>query len=219
MSTHAFIDESGTLVEHKIMTVSLVLLEGRRSAERICQRILKELYPHLAHDPKALNRKQMHFADMPDSTQNQVARHLAAAKISAVINSHWHSGEDETHQILFTRYTKMVQLLIYRALEATTGDLTVIIAEQGSPESYRTIFFSDLQKTVDLYRRRSGQFRAVDFDLKSTKTVRGLQLADFYAGTVRKMWLESSNGAETHVCTPYRHVQNQITLENYIDLE
>jgi hypothetical protein len=219
MANFAYIDESGTLVEHEIMTVSLVLLGGRRTPDRISERILKVLYPHLAEDAKALGKKKMHFADMSGKVQNQVASQLAQEKISGVINSHWHTDEEETHPTLFPRYTRMVQLLLYRALEMTTGDLTVIIAEQGSPETYKTALFADLEKTVELFRRRTGVFRKVTFELRSAQSLRGLQIADFYAGAVRKMWLESMTGVETHLCVPYRHVQHQIKLEDYFELE
>lgn len=219
MASYAYIDESGTLVEHEIMTVSLVLLAGRRTPDRISERILKLLYPHLASNPKALGKKKLHFADMSGTVQNQVASQLAEEKITGVINSHWHTCEEETHQVLFARYTRMAQLLLYRALEMTTDDLTVIIAEQGSPETYKTALFADLEKTVELFRRRTGTFRKVNFELKSAQSLRGLQIADFYAGAVRKMWLESMTGVETHLCAPYRHVQHQIKLEEYFELE
>ena len=215
MSQFAYIDESGTLVEQQIMTVSLVLLSGRRTPDRIAERILKLLYPHLASNPKALGKKKLHFCDMSSTVQNQVAAQLAQEKITGVINSHWHTGLEETHQILFSRYTRMTQLLLYRALEMTSGDLIVVIAEQGSPETYKTALFEDLQKTVDLFRRRTGTFRKVTFELNSAQSLRGLQIADFYAGAVRKMWLESNTGVETHLCAPYRLVQHQIKLEDY----
>lgn len=215
---YAYIDESGTLVEHEVMTVSLVLLSGRRTPDRISERILKVLYPHLAGNPKALGKKKMHFADMREEVQNQVATQLAQEKIAGVINSHWHTGAEEAHQILFSRYTRMVQLLIYRALEMTIGPLTVVIAEQGSPETYKSALFADLEKTVELFRRRTGSFRKVDFELDSAQTLRGLQIADFYAGAVRKMWLESMTGTDTHLCAPYRHIQHQVKLEDYFEL-
>jgi hypothetical protein len=195
------------------------LLDGRRSADRISERILKALYPHLASDLKALNRKKLHFADMPDSVQNLVARQLADEKISGVLNSHWHNSDVESHQVLFARYTKMLQLLVYRALEMTDGPLTVIIAEQGSPETYKSQLFADLQKTVETFRKRKNTFRTATFELRSAQSLRGLQLADFYAGTVRKMWLESATGIESRVCSPYRYIEHQIRLEDYIDLD
>jgi len=215
----AYVDESGTLIEHEIMTVSLVLLEGRRAPERISERILELLYPHLADDPRALGKKKMHFADMTGDVQNIVAGQLAQENIVGVINSHWHTNEEEKHYTLFSRYTRMVQILLYKALERTEGDLTVVIAEQGSPDTYRAALFADLDKTVELYKQRTGKYRKVTYELKSAQTHRGLQLADFYAGTVRKMWLESKSGVETHLCSPYKHVQHQIQLEDYFEFE
>jgi hypothetical protein len=215
----AYVDESGTLIEHEIMTVSLVLLDGRRAAEHISERILEQLYPHLADNPKALGKKKMHFADMTGDVQNVVATQLAQENIAGVINSHWHTGKEESHQTLFSRYTRMVQILLYKALGVTKGDLKVVIAEQGSPATYRVAFFADLDKTVELYRQRTGTYRKVTYELKSAQTHRGLQLADFYAGTVRKMWLESKSGVETRLCTPYRHVEHQISLEDYCEFE
>jgi hypothetical protein len=217
MPIYGYIDESGTLVEQQVMTVGLVLLDGRRSADRIAERILKELYPHLTELPKELGKKKLHFADMQEATQIKVARHLAQEKLCGVINSHWHSSESETHQILFSRYTMMIQLLLYKGLELTSGDLQLVIAEQGSPEIYKGKLFADLDKTVELYRRRTGVYRKVGFELNSAQIVRGLQLADFYAGTVRKMWLEGLQGREAKASAPYRQIEHQITLADYID--
>jgi hypothetical protein len=47
----------------------------------------------------------------------------------------------------------------------------------------------------------------------------GLQIADFYAGAVRKMFLDSVNGLESNLSSPYDRLQHQISLEDYIDLE
>ncbi len=66
MATYGYVDESGTLVEQKVMTISLVLLDGHRTAHHITDRILKELFPHLAKDPKVLGKKKLHFADMQE---------------------------------------------------------------------------------------------------------------------------------------------------------
>ena len=219
MPYYAYIDESGTLSEHQVMTVSLVLLEGRRTADRAHLKILKELYPHLANDLKALGGKKLHFADMPDHVQNQVANQLASERVTAVINSHWHTMDEEAHSTSFGRYTKMVQLLLYRALELTTGEMKVIIAQQGGWETYEKPFLAEIHKAIELFSKRKHEFRAVDYQLKPAHTVCGLQLADFYAGTVRKMFLDSLDGLDTHLSSPYDLVQHQISLEDFIDLE
>lgn len=218
MPTYAYIDESGTMPEHEVMTVSLVLLEGKRTGDHISQRVLKKLYPHLENNLKVLSQKKLHFADMSNETQNQVARIISKEKISGVINCHWHAVKEEVHQVRFNRYVKMLQSLLFKALEITSGDLVVVIAEQGSPDSYRNELFSELRKIVDEFHRRFGVFRHVEFELKSANNVRGLQLADFYAGTVRKMWLESSGqGVEVKACNPYCHLEHQITLTHFLD--
>lgn len=219
MPFYAYIDESGTLSEHQVMTVSLVLLEGRRTADRAHHKILKELYPHLAHDQKALAAKKLHFTDMPTHIQNQVANQLAGERISAVINSHWHNMSEEAHSMSFGRYTKMVQLLLYRALEMTNGEMNVVIAQQGGWETYEKPFLSEVHKATELFSKRNQTFRSVAYKLKPAHTVCGLQLADFYAGTVRKMFLNSLTGLETHLSTPYDRVKHQISLEDFIDIE
>jgi hypothetical protein len=219
MPYYAYIDESGTLSEHQVMTVSLVLLEGRRTADRAHHKILKELYPHLDKDLKALGAKKLHFTDMPDFIQNQVASQLADERITAVISSHWHNTDEEAYGTSFRRYTKMVQLLLYRALELTTGEMKVIIAQQGGWETYEKPFLIEVRKAAELYSKRHHSFRAVDYQLKPAHSLCGLQLADFYAGTVRKMFLDSLSGLETHLSSPYDRVQHQIILEDLIDLE
>ena len=220
MAYYAYIDESGTLYEHQVMTVSLVLFDGRRAADRTHHKILKELYPHLAHDLKALGSKKLHFTDMPDHIQNQVATHLAGEQITAVINSHWHNTDEEAHGTSFGRCTKMVQHLLYRALELTTGEMKIIIAQQGGWETYEKSFLAEVRKSPELFSKRHNHvFRAVDYQLKPAHTVCGLQLADFYAGTVRKMFLDSLDGLETHLSSPYDRVLHQISLEDFIDLE
>lgn len=220
MPYYAYIDESGTLAEHQVMTVSLVLFDGRRTADRAHLKILKDLHPHLAHDLRALGHKKLHFTDMPDHVQNQVASHLAQESIAAVINSHWHNLEEEPHSAVFGRYTRMVQLLLYRALELTNGEMKVIIAQQGGWETYEDSFLAEVRKAAELFSVRNKHvFRAVDYQLKPAHTVCGLQLADFYAGAVRKMLLESLTGRASHLSSPYDRVQHQIRLEDFIDLE
>jgi hypothetical protein len=220
MVHYAYIDESGTQPEHQVMTVSLVLVNGRRAAERVHLRVLKELHPHLVHEAKALSKKKLHFSDMPDDIQIVVARHLAQEQILSVINFYWHNGEDEPHEVIFGRYTRMVQLLLYRALELTTGELRVVIAQQGGWETYETPFLAEIEKSAKLFSKRNKQvFRQIDYELKPAQSVCGLQLADFYAGTVRKMFIDSLTGLEGHLSSPYSQVQHQISLEDFIDLE
>ncbi|MCA9801756.1 MAG: DUF3800 domain-containing protein [Cyanobacteria bacterium HKST-UBA02] len=219
MTHYAYIDESGTQPEHQVMTVSLVLFDGRKAAERARIRILKQLYPHLAHDLKALTRKKLHFTDMRDDDQSLVAGLLAQEKIAAVINSHLHTREDEPHSVLFGRYTKMVQLLLYRALELTNGEMRVIIAQQGGFETYEDGFLSDVNKAAELFSKRNKKvFRVIEYQLRPAHSVCGLQLADFYAGTVRKMLIDSMNGIEAELSSPFDLVQHQINLEDFIDL-
>lgn len=201
------------------MTVSLVLFDGRRAAERVHYKVLKELYSHLANNPKALGSKKLHFADMPDDVQTQVARQLAGERIVAVINSHWHSSEGEPHEIVFGRHTKMVQLLMYRALELTDGGIEVIIAQRGGWEIYKDSFLAEVRKGAEAFSKRKHVFRTVGYELKPAHTVCGLQLADFYAGAVRKMFLDSLDGLDFELSSPYDQVKHQISLEEFIDIE
>lgn len=216
---YAYIDEAGTQPEHRVMTVSLVLFNGRRAAERIHARILKALHPRLAHNQKALSKKTLHFFDMPGTVQTSVAKYLAQEQIAALIYCHWHNSDDEPHEVIFNRYTQMVRLLVYRALEITTGKMTVVIAQQGGWETYERHFFAEVDKAAKLFSdRNKNVFRTVDYQLKPAQSVCGLQLADFYAGTVRKMYLDTHSGLKADLSSPYDQVQHQITLENFIDL-
>jgi hypothetical protein len=183
-------------------------------------RVLKMLYPNQVHNLKALSKKNLHFADMPNNIQNQVASHLAQERIAAVINSHWHNDKNEPYKVIFGRYTKMVQLLLYRALELTTGNMKLIIAQQGGWETYGKEFLAEVGKATDLFSKRNKKvFRNVGYQLKSAQSVCGLQLADFYAGAVRKMFLDMLNGMDAHLSNPYKQVRHQIRLEEFIDLE
>ncbi|MDP3507585.1 MAG: DUF3800 domain-containing protein [Candidatus Melainabacteria bacterium] len=215
--SNVYIDESGTLAEHKVMTVGLVLLDGRRSADRITERILKDLYPDIGNMPRVMAQKKLHFVDMSTTIQSRIASHLAGEQIQGIVNSHWHTGAEENHEIVFGRYTKMVQLLIYRALEQTLGPPSVTIAQQGGFETYEKAFLADLFKVVESFHKREKIYRSVDFTLKSAQTNRGLQLADFYAGSVRKMLLDSLEGLTSDSSSPYSQIQHQIRLDDYID--
>jgi hypothetical protein len=167
-----------------------------------------------------MGSKKLHFADMPDHIRNQVANHLAQEKITAVVSSHWHNSEDTPHGTIFGRYTKMVQLLLYRALELTTGDVRVTIAQQGGWETYEEPFLAQVCKSAELLSKRNKHvFRVVDYQLKPAQSVCGLQLSDFYAGTVRKMFLDSLTDVVSHLSSPYSQVQHQISLEDFTDLE
>ncbi len=68
-------------------------------------------------------------------------------------------------------------------------------------------------------RRKRNAFRQVGYQLKPAHLVCGLQLADFYAGTVRKMFIDGLHGVESHLSSPYDHVRHQISLEDFIDIE
>lgn len=83
-----------------------------------------------------------------------------------------------------------------------------MIAQQGGWETYRMNFLFDLAKAVDLFCKRKKVHRAVSYELKSAHLSSGLQLADFYAGTVRKMLLGSMTGLTADCCTPYDQVQH-----------
>jgi len=149
-----------------------------------------------------------------------VANHLACERIAAVITSYWHTGEVESHIAIFGRYTRMVQLLLYRALELTTGEMRVVIAQQGGWETYKTPFLTEVGHAASLFSKRNKHaFRAVHCELKSAQSVRGLQLADFYAGTVRKMYLEHLAGLESSLSCPYDLVQHQMRLEDFVSIE
>lgn len=217
MSYWGFVDESGTLAEQKVMTVSLVLVDGSRTADRINERILKDLHPHLAKDLKVLMKKNLHFVDMSESEQSRAAKILAKEKIAAVINSHWHSGEDEPYEVIFGRYTRMVQNILYKGLEFTSGDLNLVIAQQGGWETYEHNFLEEVGKAVLLFRQRQKAYRKVDMQLKPAHQIRGLQLADFYAGSGRKMLLERLDGSEG-ASSPYDQVEHQVRWQDYLDL-
>ncbi len=220
MTKYAYIDESGTQAEHKIMTVSMVICDGRRVAGRVHARILGGMYRHKGLNLKALSKKQLHFADMSEQHRNSVARQLSRESINAVITSYWHQSDRDAHDVIFAHYTRMTQILIYRVLELTTGKLVIIVAQQGGWENYQQSFITKIKQAAELYSKRNQNvFRKVEYYVKPANTVPGLQLADFYAGAVRKMFLDCLNGLESHLSDPYRQIQHQIALENYIDLE
>jgi len=164
-----------------------------------------------------LNKKTLHFTDATKQVQNQVGLCLARENIRATVISHWYSGTEESHKVRFSRYAKMLQLLLWDALDQTSGDIVLVIAEQGSSEDYQAALYADLAKTIELFRKRTGPFRKVTIQLRSAQTNQGLQIADFYAGTVRKMWLEIKMGIEADQSAPYKHVKNQIKLESFVD--
>lgn len=85
---------------------------------------------------------------------------------------------------------------------------------------FLAVLVTDVHKAAELFSKRNkNAFRAVDYQLRPAHTVCGLQIADFYAGAVRKMFLDSVNGLESNLSSPYDRLQHQISLEDYIDLE
>jgi hypothetical protein len=75
-------------------------------------------------------------------------------------------------------------------------------------------------KVAELYSKRNKHvFRAISYELKPAQSVGGLQLADFYAGCVRKMFMDSLDGLEAHSSNPYNQLRHQIRLEDFIDTE
>jgi hypothetical protein len=142
---------------------------------------------------------------------------LAKEKITVVIALHWHSGEDEPHEVVFARYTKLVELLLYTALDLTSGKMTLVIAKQGGWETYAETFLAELRNCAELFCRRKKLYRSIDYELRSAQQVRGLQLADFYAGAGRKFLLDSLSDSGFRSRNPFDRIEHQILWADYVD--
>jgi len=209
-SRYAFIDESGTLQHHEVMTVALIVLDGVRAADKIHLRLVKSLSiaPSQKHGRMALDewneKQQIHFTDMDEGHQLSIGTELGKANISVFIASHWRTKESVTHEHRFGVYKQLVKTTI-RAAFGTFDDLVVAIAKQGGWEAYGKPLIEELRLLPGEFMS-AGMYRKGTFFLSSGAKP-GPQIADFYASASRHFLLARTDAS---LAKSYERIQHQI---------
>lgn len=196
MVNHAYIDESGTMDHQGVMSVAMIILEGAHSAQKLHDQVMTALHPKYIELVKQMKKDRkpsnylphLHFADMSDQQKRIVSSRLAQAKATVFTAHHWHEG-DKTHQERFEIYTELVKMCTRKAFESHR-ELVIGIAKQGGWQKYESDFCSVLRMVPDEFSRE-GIYRKANFELLSAVRP-GVQLADFYAGTVRDFIIDES---------------------------
>jgi len=207
MTKHCFIDESGTMDHQGLMSVALITLEGVNSAQRLHDQIMTALAPgylarvkQLKKERKSTHLPQLHYADMSSEQKRTVGARLGQAKITVYSAHHFHADE-KTYDERFAIYTELVKICVQKALSEHT-ELVISIAKQGGWQKYENDFCAVLRNIAEEFCR-AGDYRRATFQLLSAVKP-GIQLADFYVGTVRDFV------ANEPALMPYDLVQEQI---------
>jgi hypothetical protein len=207
MLRYAYIDESGTREYQKVMTVALVLLDGKRTAERIIDKLGALFHADHAKRSRRRNSTDLHYANLSRADRERLANELANARISAFVSYYWHDGKAAKHQQRFAIYASLVKETIQLAL-ANSPQLSVTIAQQGGWRGYERAFESSLKLLEHNHTTGSETYRKLEIDLQPARRP-GVQLADFYAGACREYLLDPDCPTTG---TPFRSIKHQVEL-------
>lgn len=213
---YAYIDESGTRDSQTVMTVSMVVVEGCRTAEKLHGKIMAELYPDYVRMRRRFRREkihrpvQLHYVEMSIVQRNQVAVNLALANVAAYVVYYYHQSPPVPHETKFRIYTELVKDAI-RLATTHHKELSVVVAQQGGWQGYEQGFIADL-KALEYEQDRHGlSYRKLAISLSSAAHP-GLQIADFYAGACRYFLLHPDNGIDVaHFWTIERQTRLELT--------
>ncbi len=208
MNHFAYIDESGTRDDQLVMTVGLVVLQGQFASNKLRNRISAELTSAPRNENKAGRALQLHYCDMGAEDRTKVAKLLEVEKIHCYASYHYHEGEKK-HEERFQIYTEMLKSCIRRCL-VDYESLEIVLAAQGGANSYRADLLRDLEDIEDEMRQKR-LYRKVRYDMK-TNANSGIQIADFYAGTVRDYFIGQLT-ENTDLANHYSIIEN-----HYVEL-
>lgn len=210
MTIHGYIDESGTMAKDEVLAIGLVLCSGRNKADRIHFKTAQKLYPEHASKPKIIDAFDMHFCKMSEDFIETSATTLRHEPIRAFVSYRYHDEETTNFAGFMKQYTLMAKQVIYQALITTDEDLEIVLGEMGQKPKYEKALCTEIESVSKLYsHRHQGKFRKVSCTVASAK-VKGIQLADFYAGATRRMIMSLERGTERGSSAPFNHLENQI---------
>ncbi|MBP6744253.1 MAG: DUF3800 domain-containing protein [Candidatus Obscuribacterales bacterium] len=184
MTNYGYIDESGTKDDQEVMTVALIVLEGRFTANNIHKQVLASVYPkHAAnkHD-KSQNKPSLHYAHMKKEHLRSSGKILANNNIDCFASCIYHDGSEKPHAERHRIYSKLIANCVFQAIEVF-DDLIINIAQQGNWQTYRVDLVNSLQLLISNVSQR-GAYKKAKFEFQSAAKP-GIQLADFYAGATR----------------------------------
>ncbi len=213
MTKYAYVDESGTREYQKVMTVSLVVVEGRRSAEKLHERIMCMLFDDYLERRRLFKKKAihklpyLHYAEMSRSDRERIAKKLGAAIVSTYVTYYWHDGSATAHEQRFEIYTNLVKEAILLATNHH-NELSVTVAQQGGWQGYERQFEAEL-KALEYDDSKGQVYRKLSVALEPARHP-GIQLSDFYAGVCRDFILNPDNEP---LLVPYRLIEGQVMLE------
>jgi len=197
MPHYAYIDESGTLFDQQVMTISLLVLPSPHAHTKIHKQVLKGI--HENYDAKVKSAKGagskrpgIHYREMENDHRLAAAEILAAeANVSVITCIHYHEGCPTTYDEFFARYQAMVKMVIADAIEMYE-DLELFIAVISGPKGdYQTPLLAEIEEIRQELHQRLG-FRKLKVSFAKA-AMAGVQLADFYAGARREYLLPAGD--------------------------
>jgi hypothetical protein len=218
---YAYIDESGTREYQGVMTVALIVLEGRRTAEKLHEKVMCTLFEDYIEKRKLFKKKAihrlpyLHYTEMSRNHRERVGVKLAAASVSAYVSYYWHDGKATKHEQRFEIYTNLVKESILLATR-DHNELSVTVAQQGGWQGYERQFEQQL-KALEYDHTNGRMYRRLTIKLNSARHP-GIQLSDFYAGVSRDFII---NPDDEPLLTAFRAVESQIVfdLSSFVPIE
>lgn len=210
MTLQGYIDESGTMARDEVLAIGLVLCSGKKKAERVHFKVSQKLFPYLVNKPKLLSARDLHFCRMSEAFIEQTAIILKDEPIQAFVTYRYHDEEPDSFGRLMQHYKTMVKQVIYQALEHTSEDLEIVLGDMGQKRKFEKDLCAEIESVAELFSaRHNGVFRKVSCSIASAR-VKGIQLADFYTGSTRRMILQLGREREAGTSAPFNHLDKQI---------
>ena len=149
MTHHAYIDESGTMDHQGVMTVALVVLEGKNSAANLQEQLMTLVRPdyvnlmkRLKKERRTIDAPKLHYIDLNEQLRQAVVQRCAQSNISVYSASHEHADTEKTHAQRFRLYSSLVQIIIKQAL-IEHNELIVGIGKQGGWHNTKLLLFAN----------------------------------------------------------------------------
>jgi hypothetical protein len=210
MTIYGYIDESGTMARDQVFAICLVLCSGRNKADRFHYKVAQALRPEHNDKPKILTATDLHFCKMSEQFIEKTASVLKHESIQAFVSYRYHDSETENFSGMIWHYTAMARQVIYQALEQNEQEIEIMLGSMGQKKKFENSLCSEIASVTDLFSKRNrGAFRKVSCSIASAN-IKGIQLADFYAGSTRRMILALDGNQEPENSSPFEHLEKQI---------
>jgi hypothetical protein len=149
---------------------------------------------------------RLHFTDLSEAQKIAVGKRLAKANVTVFSAHYWYVSTTMSHGGRFSIYKDLVKMVINSAFKMH-DDVQFGIGKQGGWQKYEREFLAELKRIPKEFNS-NGNYRKGEFALLSAAKP-GIQLADFYVGTVRDYHLG--------FLMPHEYIKQQILCYQIYD--